>query len=218
MEYIKNQISIDLKSTAFQSFSSKDNGTLLYPYKNIEITTEETYYCPFCGNKINYLSCNCKEFKKALKQLQDSLEDSKHKTSFHHPEFNHSPGIIKPISEFEVKELTKEEILSFGLDLWDSNIRYPDNFSDKEYMVSSIYEDSDNKFFFLCKDLKTKIVYKLRTEKPEHTNKKIILGVYAKRTISGDKERLGSYRIESYLKKFKEFNDWKEVCETLKKL
>ena len=218
MEYIKNQISIDLKSTAFQSFSSKDDGTLLYPYKNIEITTEETYYCPFCGSEINYLSCNCKRFKKALKKLQDSLGDSKHETSFHHPEFNHSPGIIKPISEFEVKELTKEEILSFGLDLWDSNIRYPDKFSDKEYMVSSIYEDSDNKFFFLCKDLKTKVVYKLRTEKPEHTNKKIILGVYAKRTIPGDKERLGSYRFESYLKKFKEFNDWNEVCETLKKL
>ena len=213
--YIKHSFDVKLGGVPIQIFPNENTGALLHPYKNVEISIREEYSCPFCGEVVHGFKCQCETFNQAFRKLQESRGDENHKSSFHGPELAINYGIIKSIPEFNVKTLNKEEILGFGLDVWDDAVRYSDRLSGESYAVTPATPDGEN-LFFLCKDLLAKHVYRFEIPKPEYKNRQICFGTLMQKTVSdGSSEKLGNYHFEHYWKDFKTFEDWNEVCKTL---
>ena len=216
MGNIRHFFGIDLSTSSIRTFSKKDNGAILYPYKNVLISVSEVHICPFCGKRVHEFECDCRAFSKAFEKLQDSYGDNNHESCFHRSDFDLPVSLSKPVSEFKVKTLTKKEILDLGLDLWDDAIRHSDPLTDRSYLVTPATLEGKN-LFFLCKDLISKSVYHLEIQDPEYKDKVIFLGIHSKRTVPGrNPRRIGNYRFEYYWKDFKKFEDWNEVCKALK--
>jgi len=217
MENIRHFFEVSLTTSSIWALSKKSNGKLLYPYKNVVITINEVHVCPFCGENVHDLKCNCNGFKNAFAKLQESLSDEAHVSALHvsNPI---KPSFSRSISDFKVKTLTVQEILDLGNNLWDFANPYTDDISNRSYMVTPGYQEGD-KFFILCKDLISKETYRFETKMIEFTNTPISLGIYGKKIRScGYKSRIGGYRIVHYWKDLKEFKDWNEVCKVLKKI
>lgn len=217
MENIKHLFSVDLSTSSIRSLSKRDNGKFLYPYKNVVITVTEVHICPFCGKIVDDFHCECKKFKSAFAKLQNSYSDEKHESRLHVAPLNFKMSFSKSISDFNVRTLTKEEILDKGLDLWDFAIRHTDRFSDRSYLVTPAVQNGD-KLFLLCKDLISKEVCEFETEMIDYNDKVVYLGIHEQRTIPGHSRRIGDYRIECYWRDLKEFEDWNDVCKVLKKI
>jgi len=217
MENIKHFFGVDLTTPSIRTLSKEDNGEFLYPYKNVVITVQEVHICPFCGKTVQGYECLCAKFSQAFKKLQDSHGDDKHASCFHGPDMNFLFGISRSISEFKVITLKKKEILSYGLDLWDYAIRHTDRLSDKSYLVTSAQQEG-NTLFLLCKDLDSKSVYRFETSMPEYKDKPIYLGIQKQKTVSSGRRTLGNYHFEYYWANLAEFEDWNDVCQTLKKI
>ena len=217
MENIRHFFCVDLSTSSIRTLSKKDNGKLLYPYKDVVITVDEVHICPFCGKIVQNLECNCNRFKTAFAKLQDSCSDKEHDSCLHFPDSNIKSGFSKSISDFHVKVLSKDEILELGLDLWDFATRYTDRFSEKSYLVTPASQDGD-KLFLLCKDLSSKKVYRFEIPMLNYKDKSIYLGVYEQKTVSHGGRKLGNYHFEYYWRDLKEFEDWNGVCKVLKKI
>lgn len=219
MENIRHFFGIKLSTPSIRSFLKKNNGGILYPYKNVVVSINEVHICPFCGKIVQGLECNCKAFEKAFVKLQNSYGDDKHESCFHRSDWDLiEVSIAKLISEFKIRTLTKKEILGLGLDLWDDSIRHTDDLSDRSYLVSPANLDGEN-LFFLCKDLVSKHVYRFEIPKLKYVDKPVYLGIHERKFIPGrDKRRIGGYHIEYHWKDFKEFVDWNEVCKALKEI
>lgn len=213
MEYIKDSFVVRLAAPFLRTFPGKDTDEFLHPYKNVEIYMFETYDCPFCGKTVQSFECNCEAFKHAFKKLQDSYGDVKHKSRFHRQDLR--VFVSQPISELKVTKLTKQEILDLGPDVWDSASRYVDSLSNRSYLTSSAFIDGDN-LCLLCKDLASKSVYRMEMKKPKSEPRKVYLGIYSTKTVSGGNPRkIGNYHMERYYKDLKGFQSWNEVCEAL---
>jgi len=217
MENIRHCFSVDLSTSSIRSLSKKDNGEFLYPYKNVVISVREEYVCPFCGRNVDDFHCECRKFKSAFVKLQDSYSDENHESRLHVAPLNINLSFSKSVSDFNIKTLTKKEILEKGFDLWDFAIRYTDRFSDRSYLVTPAVQNGD-KLSFLCKDLDSKEVCELETEMIDYKDKVIYLGIHGQRTISGRSGKIGDYRFECYWKDLKEFEDWNAVCKVLRKI
>ena len=218
MENIRHFFGIDLSTSSIRTLSKKDNGAILYPYKDVLISVSEVHICPFCGKRVHEFECDCKAFSKAFEKLQDSYGDAKHESCLHRSEFDPPLAFSKSISEFKVKTLTKKDVLDLGLDLWDYATRHSDNLTDRSYLVTPATLEGEN-LFLLCKDLVSKTVYRFDIQNIEYKDKVIFLGIHSKRTVPGrDPRRIGNYRFEYYWKNFKKFEDWNEVCKALKKI
>lgn len=214
---IRHFFGVDLSTPPIRNLSNKDNGKFLYPYKGVIITVNEQHVCPFCGKPVDDFHCECRKFKSAFARLQDSCSDEKHESRLHSSPLNIKMSFSKSISDFKITPLTKEEILQKGLDLWDFAIRHTDRFTDRSYLVTPAVQDG-NKLSFLCKDLLSKKVCQLEVDMLEYEDKVIYLGIHGQRTVSGHSRKIGDYRFECYWNDLKEFKDWNELCETLKKI
>lgn len=219
MENIRHFFGTNLSTPSIRLFSKKDNGEILYPYKNVVITINEVHICPFCGKIVQGLECNCKAFEKAFAKLQNSYGDDKHESCFHRSDWDVIVVTIsKPISEFKIRTLTKKEVLNFGLDLWDDSIRYLDDLSNKSYLVTPANLDGES-LFLLCKDLVSKSVYRFEMPKIEYEDKPVYLGIHERKFIPGrDRKKIGNYQIRYSWREFKKFADWNEVCKALKEI
>ena len=219
MENIRHFFGIKLSTPSIRSFLKKNNGGILYPYKNVVVSINEVHICPFCGKIVQGLECNCKAFEKAFVKLQNSYGDDKHESCFYRSDWDLIvASISKPVSEFKIRTLTKKEVLNFGLDLWDNSIRYSDDLSDRSYLVTPANLEGEN-LFLLCKDLVSKHVYRLETPNPEYVDKPVYLGIHERKFIPGrDKRRIGNYHIEYSWRELNKCADWNEVCEALKKI
>ena len=219
MENIKHYFGVDLSTSSIRTLSKKDNGALLYPYKNVVISIHEVHICPFCGKIVQDLYCDCKAFTKAVKKLQDFYGDKDHNSYLHHDDFNISIAISKSISEFKVKKLSKKEISALGPDVWDFATRHSDRFSDKSYLVTPAVQENDL-IFLLCKDLNSKVVYRFELSIPEYKDKPIYLGIHKRKTVAGigDKRKLGNYHFEYYWDNYVKYEDWNDVCKAITKI
>jgi len=221
MENIKHFFEVDLKPSSIRTLSRKDNGKLLYPYKDVTISVNEVYVCPFCGKNMEGFECECDKYNRAFKKLQKFYGDDKKRMScFHGPELNLQCGISKSISEFKVKILKNKEVDKLGRDLWDYATRHTDRLSDRSYLVAPAMQDGDN-LYIICKDLSSKKVYRFETTIPAYKDKSVFLGVYTTKTVpnvQGVTKKIGNYHFEYYWKHLADFDDWNAVCETLKKV
>ena len=219
MENIRYYFSVDLSTSSIRTLSNEDNGTILYPYKNVLIGVNEVHICPFCGKIVRNLECDCQAFDVAVKKLQSSFGDRSYKSCLHFNDFNINVSISKSISDFKVKKLNKKEILALGPDAWDFAIRHTDQLSDKSYLVSPVTHDG-NVIFLYCKDVSTKVVYRFETAVPAYKDKHIYLGVHERKTIPGwgDRKKIGNYRFEYHWNNYVEYENWNEVCRALKEI
>lgn len=216
MDYIKHFFGVDLTASSIRTLSKKDNGALLYPYKNVVITIHEVHLCPFCEKVVQGFDCDCKAFKKALKKLQESYGDDKHESSIHGPELDIKYAISKSISDFQVKTLNIKEIDKLGRDVWDYANRYTDPLSDRSYLVTPASQ-KDNILYLICKDLTSKVVYRFETLKPEYTDKAVFLGIYERKIVANPGSRkIGNYHFENHWRNLAEFENWNKACEALK--
>lgn len=217
MENIKYFIEIGLSTTSIRGFSKKSSGESLFPYKYVNIQVNELCFCPFCGEKVNDYNCDCGSFEEALLKLQESHQDKSHESEFHKSGIQFS--FRKPISEFQIKELSEDEILECGLDLWDNAVRHSDAFTEKSFLTTEA-KWNNNELFFLCKDLSTKKVYRLSTDNFDYKDEEISLGslntCYVPR--NGRKDLIGNYSIEHHWNDIAKFKNWNDVCEVLKKI
>lgn len=165
--------------------------------------------------------CDCREFKRAFKKLQESHNDHDHKSNLHNPLFPSSFGYERKIESIHIKKLDKKEIESLGPDFWDYADRSSDHFCECSYLVSpGKYED--NKISFICKDLQTKRVYRCTLDGINHTHHKIYLGYYRKKTVSNGMKRgprggilIGNYHFEQYWEDIAEFENWEQFCKVI---
>lgn len=221
MGNIKHFFEVDLKPSSIRNLSRENNGKLLYPYKDVTISVNEVYVCPFCGKNMEGFECECDEYNRAFKRLQKFYGDDKKRMScFHGPELNLQCGISKSISEFKVKILKNKEVDKFGRDLWDYAIRHTDRLSDRSYLVAPAMQEGDN-LYIICKDLSSKKVYRFEIPIPAYKDKSVFLGVYTTKTVpnvQGVTKKIGNYHFEYYWKHLADFDDWNAVCEALKKV
>lgn len=213
--YIKHFFDVDLKPPVIRILSRKDNGEFLYPYKNLIINIQEVHICPFCGKVVRGFCCGCEVFKQAFQVLQESYGDEEHKSCLHGPELNIQCGISKSISDFQVKTLSVKEIDGFCRDLWDYATRHTDCMSDRSYLVAPATQEGDD-LCIICKDLISKSVYSFETSMPKYQNKPIFLGIYSNGYIIRRNNR--PKKLGSRWKNLEDFEDWNDLCETLKKV
>jgi len=185
------------------------------PFDKIEVYLNETYRCPFCGEYLDQynLGC-CDEFRSKLAKLQESYNDKKHESRLHFEAGGYLHN--QDIDSLNLRQLSKEEILALGPDVWD----YAERIEGCEYAYFIANESfADNKVSFLCKDIQTKKVYQCITD--EFTNferKKTNLGVMRVKKISRDK-KLGNYGGHlRYLDNIASFENWDSFCEALVKM
>ena len=221
MENIKHFFGVDLTTSSIRTLSSEDSGEILYPYKYVAITVDEVHFCPFCGKSVQEFECDCKDFVKSFEKLQNSYGDTKHESCFHRSDFDFKIKLSKPISEFKIKNLTKEEILDLGFDVWDYATRHSDYLSNKSYLITPATQDDKN-LFFLCKDLNSKRVYRFEILTPDYKDKQVYLGIYEQKMVSNTgglvKRKIGNYHFEHSWRNLVKFEDWNDVCKALKKL
>lgn len=217
MENIKYFIEIGLSTAPVRRFSEKGSEEPLFPYKYVNIQVNELCFCPFCGEKINGYYCDCGAFEEALVKLQESHQDKSHESEFHKPCIKFV--LRKPISEFQIKELSEDEIMKCGLDLWDNAVRHSDAFTEKSFLTTEA-KWSVKDLFFLCKDLSSKKVYRLSTDNFDYTDKEISLGTFNTCHVprNGRKDLIGNYSIEHRWIDIVKFKNWNDVCEVLKKI
>lgn len=224
MEYIKHLFCVGLKTQTTRNFSMNDESfsmndeNLLYPYKDIVVSIHEVHICPFCGEVIQGFKCSCDDFNLSVEKLQESCGDDKYKSSFHFPGFNLIPEIFVPISKTKAKILKKKEILALGPDFWDGATYYSDARFDKPYLVT-LEKSKVGDLFLICNDVHSGRTFSLEMPKLDYKNRTIYLGIHEKRAISRRNLRItGSHCIVYFWRNLKKFEDWNDVCKTLKNL
>lgn len=212
MEYTHLSVDIDLCKTMSDPENLEE--MIFPPFDKIEVYLNETYRCPFCGTYLDQynLGC-CEEFRSRLTKLREAHNDKKHESRLHFEvgEYVHDQAI----NSLNMKLLSKEEILALGPDVWD----YAKRVEEGEYAYFIADESCDGKKVrFLCKNLKTKSVYRCVTD--ELTNlqrEKIGLGVMRTKKVAHGK-RLGNYGHLRYWDNIADFENWDEFCEALVKM
>ena len=114
MENIKYILVVRLVEHSICGFSKEREE--LYPFNNIEIIANEIQICPFCGRPVRAFNCNCKDFQTNLVKMQNYYGDGEHKSRLHSSNINFRVVLSKPISDFQVRILEKNEILDLGTD------------------------------------------------------------------------------------------------------
>lgn len=221
MSYVIYSINIELMPPLVRcpSKEKKQKSKVLHPFRSVQAINRESYICPFCGKVMKEFDCDCREFKRAFKKLQESHNDHDHKSNLHNPLFPSSFGYERKIESIHIKKLDKKEIESLGPDFWDYADRSSDHFCECSYLVSpGKYED--NKISFVCKDLQTKRVYRCTMNDITISGLKVCLGVWRRKTVShglgpNGEIRYGNYHFENGYKDIVTFENWEQFCKVI---
>ena len=114
--------------------------------------------------------------------------------------------------------MEKQEIINLGPDFWDFIDTQVDSLSSRYYKVSPVIYENDE-YFFVCKDLISKDVYRFNVPTIEYKAREICLGIYKQDTVSNPESgerKLGNYHFEYYWENLVSFENWNELCVTIK--
>ena len=219
MENIKYILEVRLIEDSVHGFPKNSTRTILYPFKDVEILVNEVQVCPFCGKPVRALNCNCKDFRENFVKMQKFYGDSEHKSKLHSGDVNLTVAFSKPISDFQFRTLDKKEISDLGADFWDFIDTQVDSLSSGYYKVSPVIHEG-GEYFFVCKDLISKSVYRFEVPTFGYKSKEIYLGIYARKTVAnlGSREmgKIGNYHFEYYWKNLISFKNWNDLCTSIK--
>ena len=219
MENIKYILEVRLIEHSIRGFSKDRTRAILYPFENMEILVNEVQICPFCGRPVRAFNCNCKDFQANLAKMQKFYGDAGHKSKLHSGDINLTLVFSKPISDFQFRTLGKEEISDLGTDFWDFVDTQVDSLSSGYYKVSPVIHEG-GEYFFVCKDLISKSVYRFEVPTFGYKSKEIYLSIYGRKTVAnlgaGEKGKIGNYHFEYYWKNLISFKNWNDLCTSIK--
>lgn len=85
-------------------------------FQSVSLKIQEIRLCPFCGKELDGLICDCEDFKKSFKILQETYGDSGHKSILSYTRSRNVVKCERTMSSIEVKELkfSEDEINSLS--------------------------------------------------------------------------------------------------------
>ena len=167
-------------------------------FQSVYLKIRETRICPFCGKELDGLICDCEDFKKSFKTLQEAYGDSDHESIL---SSNRSRNIAKyrrTMSSIEIKEIELDEDQIKVLPQISCDI--PRGFQLIDY-CTSIHDI----FFFLIMHEERVYAYAVRN-------------INFKGFGFGLRIRSGKSTKGKVWKTIADFESWPEFCEALVKM
>ncbi len=183
-----------------------------FPFDRLCLEIKETHHCPFCGKGTVNSKCTCEEFATKLAKLQESVNDTKHKTKIHMDLYDNLLASGDNEVSIAMRQLTRQEIKDLGPDFWDDAQKLFDEKSNRSFFVSNVMYDG-SKLDFTCKDLQSKAVFVCSLDGISYKNHKIYLGFNRVKRISNGDNTPGNYRTKKYWKNVLKSKDWKDFCK-----
>lgn len=146
------------------SWGKKKSQNKFYPFTSVGFMLQEDMVCPFCGKKLEYPHCYCKDWMEHFAHLQELLGDVDHRSRLSYGSMGVRCCYVEPIDNLTVNSLSRKKALELGPDFWDDAAKFSSSWGNSVFMVSpGTYENGHIQFY--CKNWFTKTVYLCEIDK-----------------------------------------------------
>lgn len=193
------------------NWGKKRSKNKFYPFDRVGFMLQEDIICPFCGKRLDYFYCHCKDWGEHFTHLQEWRGDVDHRSRLSYGLMGVRCRYVEPIANLTVNSLSRKKALELGPDFWDDATKYSNSWVNSVFMVSiGTYENGHIQFY--CKNWFTKTVYLCEIDK-ELVPDKTSLVVSNRPEYRGNSSPVRKPGVSQTIATF---DTWQDFCTALK--